>query len=70
MNNLIVFILGTLFGILCMGVYLSYKFKTSGILIINEYIPEDEPYLFLELDESIEKVKRRSIVLLSVKSQK
>ena len=70
MNNLIVFILGTLFGILCMGGYLSYKFKISGMLIINEYIPEDEPYLFLELDESIEKVKRRSIVLLKVNSQK
>ena len=53
-----------------MGVYLSYKFKISGMLIINEYIPEDEPYLFLELDESIEKVKRRSIVLLKVNSQK
>lgn len=61
------FILGLIIGGLLM--FLLIKWKVIGHLIINTSDPEDGPYMFLELDKSVDDVYSRKYVLFKVKQQ-
>lgn len=51
MEMIIAFVVGILVGIV--GTIIYYRVHTSGTLYINDTNPNEEPYVFLELDEDI-----------------
>lgn len=57
---------------LALGVIVSFIFEKihiSGNLRVDHSIIEDEPYLFLELNKSVNTILRKKFVVLQVKAE-
>lgn len=67
MEIVIAVIIGILIGTAATGLIVSRNL--SGNLRIDHSIPEDAPYMFLELNKSISTVIRKKFVVLKVKAE-
>lgn len=64
MAVIMIFIMGVLFGVGLM--ILKNHILTVGSLRIDTSIPDDEPYLFLELDKELSRIGNKKCVVLKV----
>lgn len=64
MEVAIVFVIGLLIGIIAME--FIFRIDSVGDLRIDNSIPDDGPYLFLELSKDISHVRRKKYITLKV----
>ena len=64
MEVAIVFVIGLLIGIVVMDVI--SRIDSIGTLRVDDSIPDEGPYLFLELSKDINQVRRKKYVTLKV----
>jgi hypothetical protein len=62
-------IISFMLGVLSTGCFIFSK-KFVGKLMVNQIDPEDEPYLFLDLDKSVSYISRTRYILLEVDLKK
>lgn len=65
MDIVIAVIIGTIVGALI--TLLIFTSISSGNLRVDQSIPEDDPYLFLELTKSVSTVLKKKFVVLRVR---
>lgn len=65
MDIVIAVIIGTIVGALI--TLLIFTSISSGNLRVDQSIPEDDPYLFLELTKSVSTVLKKRFVVLRVR---
>lgn len=64
-------VIGIIVGIIIGGVvtYLIFGAFSVGSLRVDHSIPEDEPYLFLELTRNVSTILRKKFVVLKVRAE-
>lgn len=67
MGIVIAVIVGVIVGAVVTA--LIVKTHLSGNLRIDHSIPEDDPYMFLELNKSVSTVLRKKFVVLTVRAE-
>lgn len=61
---IIIFLLGVSFG--CLVSDVTTKTKVKGCLRVDSSDPDEPPYIFLELEENPEVLKRKKFITLEV----
>lgn len=59
-------IVGTLIGILSTWLAFRMTRRPMGTLRVDQSDPDDEPYLFLELNSNVDAIKKRKYVIFDV----
>lgn len=67
MDIIIAVIIGAIVGI-CITL-LIFSTISAGNLRVDQSIPEDEPYLFLELTRNVSTILRKKFVVLKVRAE-
>lgn len=62
-------IIGTVVGMIVTFIFCRINNKVVGTLRVDQSDPDDEPYLFLELNSSIDAVRKREYVTLKVNTE-
>ena len=67
MDIVIAIIVGAIIGVLI--TLLIFSTISAGNLRVDQSIPEDDPYLFLELTKSVSTVLKKKFVVLKVRAE-
>lgn len=67
MDIVIAIIVGAIIGVLI--TLLIFSTISAGNLRVDQSIPEDDPYLFLELTKSVSTILKKKFVVLKVRAE-
>lgn len=66
MNIITAILLGILIGVIVSLVISRFRFPYAGTLRVDRSIPDEPPYLFLELEKPVGYIMGRTYVILKV----